>query len=56
MPQILPDDEIAKGINFLNSKQREVFNMIHTWVKNYVKYDGQHHTSAHISLRQWRVR
>ena len=56
MPQILPDDEIAKGINFLNSKQREVFNMIHTWVENYVKYDGQHHTSAHISLRQWRVR
>ena len=26
MPQILPDDEIAKGINSLNSKQREVIN------------------------------
>ena len=35
MPQILPDDEIAKGINSLNSKQREV----HTWAKDYAKYD-----------------
>ena len=40
MPKILPDDEIAKGVNSLNSKQREVFNVIHTWVKDYVKYDG----------------
>ena len=30
MPQVLPDDEIAKGINSLNSKQREVFNVVHT--------------------------
>ena len=40
MPKILPDDEIAKGVNSLNSKQREVFNVINTWVKDYVKYDG----------------
>ena len=40
MPQILPDDEIVKGINSLNSKQREVFNVVHTWAKNYVKYGG----------------
>ena len=40
MPQILPDDEIAKGINFFNSKQREVSNVVHTWTKHYVKYDG----------------
>ena len=40
MPQILPDDEIAKGINSLNSKQREVFNVVHAWAKDYVKYDG----------------
>ena len=40
MSQILPDNEIAKGINSLNSKQREVFNVIHTWDKNYVKYNG----------------
>ena len=30
MLQVLPDDEIAKGINSLNSKQREVFKVIHT--------------------------
>ena len=36
MPKILPDNDIAKGINSLNSKQRTVFNVVH----------------AHISLRQ----
>ena len=40
MPQILPDDEIPKGINSLNSKQREVFNVFHTWAKDYVRNDG----------------
>ena len=30
MSQILPDDEIAEAINSSNSKQREVFNVIHT--------------------------
>ena len=30
MPQILPDDEIVEGINSLNSKQRKVFNAVHT--------------------------
>ena len=40
MPQVLPDDEIAKDRNSLNSKQREVFNVVHTWAKNFVKYDG----------------
>ena len=39
MPQILPDDEIAEGINPLDSKQREVFSVVHTWAKDYVKYD-----------------
>ena len=34
MPQILPDKEIAEGINFLNSKQKEVINVAHTWAKN----------------------
>ena len=32
--QILPDDEIAKDINFLNSKKREVFNVVHTWARD----------------------
>ena len=40
IPQILPDDEIAKDTNCLNSEQREVFNEVHTWAKDYVKYDG----------------
>ena len=31
MPHILPNDEIAESINSLNSKEREVFNVIHTW-------------------------
>ena len=41
VPQILSDDKIAEGINSLNSKQREIFNEIHTWLKEYVKYDGR---------------
>ena len=41
MPQILPDDEIAEGINRLNSKQMEVFNVVHKWAKEYVKCNGQ---------------
>ena len=48
MPQILPDDEIAKSINSLNSKQGEVFNVVHTWAKDYVKYDG--HEPVHLFL------
>ena len=40
MPKVLPDDEIAKDTNSLNSKQTEVFNVVHTWAKNFVKYDG----------------
>ena len=34
MPQILPDKEIAEGIDFLNSKQKEVINVAHTCAKN----------------------
>ena len=40
MPKILPGDETAKDINSLNSKQMEVFNVVHTWVEDYVKYNG----------------
>ena len=31
MPKILPNDKITEGIYFLNSKQREVFDLVHTW-------------------------
>ena len=47
MSQILPDNEIADSINSLNSKQRETFNAVHTWAKEYVKYDGHNVESIH---------
>ena len=50
MPQVLPDNEIAEGINSLNSKQREVFNVLHTWAKNFVKCDGHDVEPVHIFL------
>ena len=50
MPQILPVDEIAKGINSLNSKLREVFNVVHKWAKDYVKYDWHHVEPVHTFL------
>ena len=50
MPQILPDDEIAEGINSLNSKKRQVFSVVHAWAKDYVKYDGHNVEPIHIFL------
>ena len=50
MPQVLPDDKIAKSINSLNSKQREVFNVVHTWATNFVKCDGQDVEPVNIFL------
>ena len=50
MPQILPDYEIVKGINYLNSKQREVFNVAHIWVKDYMKYGGHYVEPVHMFL------
>ena len=35
MLQILPDDNIVKILNSLNSN-----SMVHKWVKDYIKYDG----------------
>ena len=40
MQQILPNDEIVEGISSINSKQSEVFNVVQTWAKDYVKYYG----------------
>ena len=48
MSQILLDDKIAKDINSLNLKQRGVFNVVHTWAKDYVKYEGYDIESVHI--------
>ena len=50
MPQILPDDEITKCINSLNSMQREVFHVTHTWVKDQVKYDRHDIKPVYIVL------
>ena len=36
----IPVDETAESINHSNSKQREVFNVVHTWSKDYVKCIG----------------
>ena len=50
MPQILPDDEIAEGMNSFNSKQREVFNAIHAWPIEYAKYGRHDVEPVHIFL------
>ena len=50
MPKILLDNEIAEGINSLNSKQREVFNAVHKWGKEYVKCNGYNVEPIHIFL------
>ena len=46
----LPNDEITEDIDYLNSKQRDAFNVVHTWLKDYVKYDGHYFESVHIFL------
>ena len=50
MPQILPDGEIAKCVNSLNSKQREVFNVAHQWAKDYVNCNGYNVEPVYIFL------
>ena len=48
--QILPDSEISEGINSLNSKQREFFNVVHKLAKEYVKCNGYQVKKKHIFL------
>ena len=38
VPKKLQDNEIAQDTNSTNSKQREVFNVVHKCAKEYVKY------------------
>ena len=38
--KVLPDDGITEDINSLDSKQREVSNVVHPWAKGYIKYNG----------------
>ena len=44
----LPDDEIAEDISSLNSKQKEVFNIVHARPKDNVKYDEHDVETVHI--------
>ena len=46
--KILPDNEITEGINLLNLNQREVFNVVDTQAKDYVKYDEHNIESVQI--------
>ena len=48
IPQILPDDEVAEGINSLNSEQKKVFHVVHTWTNDYVKYDSHNVEPIHL--------
>ena len=34
---VIPDNIINENIGALNMKQREVFNLIHKWSRNYIK-------------------
>ena len=38
MSNVLPDGEIAEGINSFNSNQSEVLTVFHACAKDYVKY------------------
>ena len=50
MPQVLPDDEITEGLA-LNSKQREIFHVVHTWAKDYVIYNENNVEPTHIFFK-----
>ena len=50
MSQTLPHSEIAKGVNFLSSKRREIFNVVHKWAKDYVKCNGHNVEPVYIFL------
>lgn len=39
-PKMLSDNQILESINSLNSKQFDLFNVIHSWAKDDVKYNG----------------
>ena len=50
MLKILLNGDLAEGANSLNSNQREVFNVVHSWAKDYVKDNGQNVEPVHIFL------
>lgn len=38
----------AEIVNSFNSKQREIFNVVHRWSKDYIKHNGQHFEPIHM--------
>ena len=50
MHKILSGDEIADGINFLNLKHRQLFTVVQTSAKDYVKYNWRNIELVHISI------
>ena len=50
MSKILSDGKIEEGINSLNLKLREVFSMVHIWVKDHAEHDGYVVQPVHIFL------
>lgn len=38
----------AEIVNSFNSKQREIFNVVHRWPKDYIKHNGQHFEPIHM--------
>ena len=50
MPEILTDDKTAEHVNSSNLKQREEFNVAHTWAKDYVKHNEHNVELINIKL------
>ena len=50
MQQIIRDDLFSEGRNSLNLKQREVFNVVETWAKDYIKHDELDSEPPHIFI------
>ena len=50
IPRIMIDDEIFESTNPLNSKQRDVFNVVHNWAKEYADHKGVNVKPVHIFL------
>ena len=36
----MSDDQILGNINYLKSRQQDIFSTFHSWAKDYVKYNG----------------
>ena len=46
------DDEMLESIYSLNSKHRDVFNIVHNWAKESAKHKGVNFYPIHISFQE----